>query len=115
MRTNPQDAPLREDVINAIPSCALDDAGRLEQRAQYARLAATVSGVDRDSAAVAVQFDDHLDRDLLERALAVERRCCPFFAFDFDRQMRRLEIAVSTANLQPALDAIAAAFAESTG
>ena len=37
----------------------------------------------------------------------VERRCCPFFAIDWDPERRRFSIGVSDAEHEPALDAIA--------
>jgi hypothetical protein len=93
--------------LPVIPeSCALDDAGQREQRARYARLAASVVGLEREVDALVVQFGPGLDLDGLEEALAVERECCPFFRFAFDDQRQRLTVTVEEARMLPALDAI---------
>src|SRR5437016_8632449 len=109
MPTNSANTESLEAAIAAIPSCALDDAGRREQRTRYTRLAATVTRLDRTPEAVVVEFDDHLDRETLERALEVERGCCPFFVFEFDQPSRRLRMSVREAEQLPALDAMAVA------
>ena len=72
-------------------SCALDDDGRRVQRARYTRLAASVAHLERTPEAVVIEFDEQVHRETLERALAVERQCCPFFIFDFDPPTRRLD------------------------
>ena len=90
------------------PSCALDEAGRREQQARYARLAETVQRLLRETDSVQIDFGMDLDSKLLEEALAVERECCPFFQFSFDRRERRLRVTVDDDAMLPALDAIAA-------
>lgn len=94
-------------ALAVIPSCALDASGASEQKARYARLASSVSSVERGPEAVVIAFDHDLDRDMLERALAVERECCPFLRFEFDRQPRLLRVTVADADMVSALDAIA--------
>ena len=111
MRAKPMNRPVIEDLIEAIPSCALDEAGRLEQYARYGQLARTVSRVERQPETIVVQFDERLDRELLERALLVERECCPFFVFHFEESEQRLAMGVRQRDQLPALEAIAAAFA----
>lgn len=102
--------PPPEELIAAMPGCALDEAGRRQQHACYQQLARSVSHVERKSERIVVQFDERLDRDLLERALAVEQECCPFFVFQFEEPVRRLAIGVRQSDQLPALEAIAAAF-----
>jgi hypothetical protein len=93
--------------MSDIPaSCALDEQGQLEQRARYARLAATVDRVRRESDALVIEFGPALEFDALDEALAVERECCPFFRFAFDRHGRRLRTTVDDPAMLPALDAI---------
>jgi hypothetical protein len=92
-----------------IPSCALDETGLREQRDRYAALAPSVSNLKKQPEALLVEFGEGFDRELLERALAVERECCPFFQFDLDESKRRLGITVAEREQLPALDAIAAA------
>jgi alkylmercury lyase len=97
-------------VVAEIPSCALDEAGRGEQKARYAALAPSLVRVLREREAVVVEFDHSLDRRSLEHALAAERECCPFLRFVFDQQHRRLRVTVTEAGMLPALDAIARGF-----
>lgn len=93
-----------------MPSCALDDAGRREQSARYARLAATVACLDRAPEEIVIEFGEDLDRETLEQTLAIERKCCPFFLFEYDEATRRLLISVREPEQLPALRAIADAF-----
>jgi hypothetical protein len=64
----------------------------------------------RSPRALTIDFQPKLDRRALQELIAVERECCPFFAFSFDERLRRLQVSVHHANEVPALDAIAAAF-----
>lgn len=90
-----------------IPQCALDRAGLEDQGARYARLARSVAAATREPEVLIVDFEPDLDRALLDEALAVERRCCPFFTLGYDEQRRRLRASVSDADHLPALDALA--------
>ena len=99
-----------DQAIAEIPSCALDEAGVEQQRARYARLASSVTRVEREPEAVLIEFRAEFDQELLDRTLAVERECCPFFRFEFDASQRRLRIMVDEAEQLPALDAVAEAF-----
>ena len=96
-----------DEGVAQIPSCALDEAGVREQRSRYASLAPSVTRLEREPEAVVVEFDEGFDRAALDEALAVERRCCPFFLFDFDESERRLRTTVERTEQLPALDAIA--------
>lgn len=93
-----------------IASCALDPTARNQQEARYRSLANAVGRVDRTAELLTVRFDERLDHDLLEQALAVERECCPFFVFQFDGRDRRLTISVREADQTPALEVLATAF-----
>lgn len=110
MTANPPRSGAFEAAITAIPSCALDETGRREQRDRYTTLAHAVSRLDRRAQAIEIEFDEGLDRGTLQRALAVERECCPFFVFDFDQASRRLRMTVDAPQHTPALDAVAHAF-----
>ena len=94
-------------AIAEIPSCALDEAGLADQRARYARLAASVTRIQRDADAVVIEFREEFDRQTLDETLAVERECCPFFRFEFDDSQRRLHATVREPEQLPALDAMA--------
>ena len=94
----------------AVPSCALDHQGLADQRDRHRRLAPSVVHIERDGDLVKVHFAPGYDRRALTELIAVERECCPFFAFSFDERSRRLEIGVHEPDAAAALDAIADAF-----
>lgn len=112
MHANLTDTSDRDDPVAQIPSCALDPVARREQQARYRQLAGAVTRIDPRPDRVIVTFDAHLDPALLERTLAVERECCPFFVFGADSAKRRLEISVRQPEQLPALALLAAAFAQ---
>jgi hypothetical protein len=89
-----------------IAKCGLDGAGLTAQRDRYARLATSVDAVERRPDRLLVCFGPDVDTALLEQALAIERRCCPFFRLTFDASTRRLEIGVDRADENAALDAL---------
>ena len=99
-----------DQAIAEIPSCVLDEAGVGQQRARYACLAPSVTRLEREPEAVLIEFHADFDRGTLDRTLAVERECCPFFRFEFDDSQRRLRVMVKEAEQLPALDAVADAF-----
>ena len=88
-------------------SCSLDEQGLREQRSRYARLASSVSGVDREEGSIRFRFDKGVDLQTLEKMVDVERDCCPFFRFTFDGEERALTVSVKRRDLLLALDAIA--------
>lgn len=95
------------DGVQELPvfGCRLDAANLEAQRARYATLAAHVGTAEHRAGELVVDFDDGVDRDLLEQTLAIERACCTFFAIDLDGG--RLTIGVQRPEQRPALDAIA--------
>jgi hypothetical protein len=109
MSSKPATSSTFDQAIAAIPSCALDEAGRADQRARYVRLAPTVSHIEREVDAVVIEFREQFDRQTLEEALAVERQCCPFFLFEYDESQRRLRATVREPDQLPALEALALA------
>jgi hypothetical protein len=113
--SDPATSDAFDRAIAQIPTCALDEDGIREQRARYGRLASSVTRVQREPAAVWIDFDAGFDRQALERALEVERECCPFFRFVFDEQLRRLRATVAEAEQFPALDAVAHALGAAHG
>ncbi len=92
-----------------IAACRLDAEGARRQAERYRALASHAEGLSRHPGALVARFDATVDRDLVARALAVERECCPFFELGYDEAARRLEISVADGDLEPALDALAAA------
>ena len=107
MPSKPEISDAFDRAVAEIPSCALDEAGVKAQRARYARLAPAVKRVEREAEAVLIEFREDFDRKALERALAVERECCPFFLFELDTSARRLRATVRAPEQLPALDAMA--------
>ena len=110
MRANEADLTHAGDPNADIASCALDPIQLREQRDRYRQLADAVTAVQREPERITVQFDTRLDCDLLERTLAVERECCPFYVFRFDHGSLHLEITVRQADELPALEAMADMF-----
>jgi hypothetical protein len=96
--------------LPTIESCSLDQSGRREQGARYARLASGVSELQRHADALVIEFREDFERPTLDQTLAVERECCPFFRFEFDESHRRLRITVADAHQRHALDALTYAF-----
>jgi hypothetical protein len=89
------------------PSCALDDAGLRRQLERYRQVGLSASLVDRTRRRLVVDLGSHVDARLVEETIATERECCPFFELGWEPEARRLTIAVSRAEHEPALDAIA--------
>lgn len=105
-------SPKAPSVDHLEQACRLDERGRREQEGRYARLAASVTRLDRTADAVLIEFDERLDRDLLDRTLAVERECCPFFGLEVDEGRRLLRVTVREERWLPALDAVAHVFGQ---
>jgi hypothetical protein len=96
-----------QDTFPVVISCSLDEQGLREQRARYARLASSVTTVDREEGSIRFSFGKDLDLQTLEKMVDVERDCCPFFRFGVDGEERALTVSVDRRELLPALEAIA--------
>jgi Cation efflux family len=90
----------------AIAECRLDIPALRAQADRYRRLGQTTTQIDRRDALLAVTCGAELDERLLHEAIAVERECCPFFAFDYRPADRRPSITVARPDQAPALDAL---------
>ena len=90
-----------------IPSCAATEQELRDQHRRQRRLALGVAASHREDAAVVVEFAPGFDRVALDELIEVERRCCPFFRFDFREGERRLRVTVDDDSQAPALDALA--------
>lgn len=107
-------APGSEDRVLAAPelpelplvACRLDDTALPLQLDRYAELGRTADSIHRRPNELLVEFGPEVDRELLERAVAVERDCCSFLELDYSPAERRLAIAVDDPSGAPALDAI---------
>lgn len=95
-----------ERSLPMAPSCALDADGLRQQLDRYRQLGHHARLVQRAPRRLVVDLDEYIDGELLERAIAIERECCPFFALDWQPQARRLRVSVSEAEHEPALEAI---------
>ena len=99
-------APPSSNGPRAIASCTLDADGMRDQADRYRRLGATAIDIEGRDGMLSATFGDELDECLLERTIAVERACCPFFGFDYQPGDRRLVITVQQPDQRPALDAL---------
>lgn len=95
------------DPLPMAPSCALDETGLRLQLERYRQAGAGARLVDRTPRTLVVDLDEHVDTQLVAETIAIERECCPFFILDWEPERRRLTVAVSHAEHEPALDAIA--------
>ena len=95
------------DEPHAPPSCALEASGLREQLDRYRIVGASATYVRRGPRTVEVGVAPGTSDGLVERLVAVERACCPFFALDWSATARRLTVRVASAEHEPALDAIA--------
>ncbi|HEX2436378.1 MAG TPA: hypothetical protein VHI76_06955 [Solirubrobacterales bacterium] len=97
--------------MKALPtlpdSCSLDAAGQREQADRYRRAGRGVELVERSPRRLELRLAERVDLADVERLIAVERDCCPFFAIDWRADERRLSFSVARGEHGPALDAIA--------
>jgi hypothetical protein len=89
------------------PSCALDEAGLRLQLERYREAGRNARLIERTPRRLVVDLRDDVDTELVAQTIAVERECCPFFALAWEPDRGRLTVAVSDAEHEPALDAIA--------
>jgi len=91
------------------PSCSLDRAGLAAQLERYRRAGAGGRLLERSPRSLTVELALGTDAALVEQAIAIERECCPFYDFHWDARARRLSIAVTQREHEPALGVIARA------
>jgi hypothetical protein len=90
-------------------SCSLDQTGLAAQLERYRRAGTGGRLLERSPRMLSVELATGTDPALVERAIAIERECCPFYVFHWDARSRRLSIAVTRREHEPALGAIARA------
>jgi hypothetical protein len=88
------------------PSCTLDQSAMRSQLERYRLAGQRARLLQSSGRQVTVQLDEQVDRRVIERAIAVERECCPFFTIDWRAEPRRLAISVVRSEHEPALEAI---------
>jgi hypothetical protein len=95
------------DPLPMAPSCALDEAGLRLQLGRYRQVGAGARQVERTRRSLVVDLDEQVDTQFVDETITLERECCPFFTLTWEHERRRLTIAVSHVEHEPALDAIA--------
>jgi hypothetical protein len=90
------------------PHCSLTTEEVRHQGLRYAVLAGDVRAAELGANSLRVAFSEDVDRALLEEALAIERRCCPFLEIGYEPSERgsRIEISISDPAHGPILAAI---------
>ena len=96
-----------EPLPMAPASCTLDGTGLKQQLERYRQAGAKAELIARGARRIAIRVGDDADEQVIEDLIAVERECCPFYTLDWDSRSRRLTVAVTNAEHEPALDAIA--------
>jgi hypothetical protein len=89
------------------PSYALDESELRSQLERYRQAGRNARLIERTPHRLVVGLEVHVDAELVEHTIAVERECCPFFTLAWEPERRRLAVAVDDAEHEPALDAIA--------
>jgi hypothetical protein len=89
-----------------VPSCAIDEQGLERQEERHRRLAPSVVQMRHEGKLLVVDFAPDFDRQALDELIAVERECCPFFAFSYDEHSRHLEVGVHDPEAAEVLGAI---------
>jgi hypothetical protein len=85
----------RSRSLPVIPSgCTLDDSHLSEQLDRYRRLGHAARDIQERDLQLEIEFGADVDGDLLREAIAIEHRCCRFFALAYDPSPRRLTIAI---------------------
>jgi hypothetical protein len=90
-----------------VPSCSLRVDQAAPQAERWRKVARAAVAVERSGHALAVTFGEDVPASTVERLIAVERECCPFFLIRYDGRARRLEMTVDDPQHAPALDAVA--------
>lgn len=88
-------------------SCSLDELELRAQLGRYREAAAGARVLERDPRHLVIRVSDDVPETVVERLIAVERDCCPFFDLDWQPGARRLRVAVPSGAHEPALDAVA--------
>jgi hypothetical protein len=95
------------DPLPMAPSCALDETGLRSQLERYRQAGDGARLIERTRRTLVVDLDERVDTRLVAETIAIERECCPFFTLDWEAERQRLTVAVSQAEHEPALEAIA--------
>jgi hypothetical protein len=88
------------------PACRLDEDDLRAQLARYRQISRHVETIQREPGRLVVRLNSGVEWERLQRALEVERACCPFIRAEYDADRRRLTLTVGEAAQDPALDAL---------
>lgn len=88
-------------------SCSLDAEGAEAQGERYRRIGIGAELVESAPREIVVRLDEDVNGNEVEKLIAVERECCPFFEISWDEPERRLAFGVAKDEDGLALDAIA--------
>jgi hypothetical protein len=94
-------------------ACSLDADELAAQLERYRAIGRLAAAVEHKPGRVVVRLADDPPSALIERALDVERGCCPFFEIAYDPVTRRLALSADHPDGRPGFDAIAHALTES--
>lgn len=89
-----------------VPNCAIDQQSLEHQEERHRRLAPSVVQMRHEGKLLVVDFAPDFDRQALDELIAVERECCPFFAFSYDEHSRHLEVGLHGPEAAEVLGAI---------
>jgi hypothetical protein len=103
------------DDGSTAPACRLDEDDFRVQLARYRQISHHVETIQRDPGRLVARLGPEVPRDRLERALEVERSCCPFIGAEYDADRRCLTLTVEAADQDPALDALSEALSPRSG
>ena len=90
-----------------IPSCTLKAGEVGPQAERWRELARSAADIEYSGGELAISFGDDVPLAAMERVIAVESECCPFFRMGYDAEDKTLRMTVADAEHAPALDAIA--------
>lgn len=88
------------------PSCSLSDAELREQLARYRSAGRGAEVIEWGKGRRVIRVAPEVPASLVTELLRVERACCPCFELTWEPQTRRLSLAVSDAQYEPALDGL---------
>jgi hypothetical protein len=88
-------------------SCSLNEVELGQQLERYRAAGAGSELIESDPCRRVVRVAPGVPEAVIEELIEVERDCCPFFKLSWDRETRRLAIAVEDQAESPALDVLA--------
>jgi hypothetical protein len=94
-------------------ACSLNTDELAAQLERYRAIGRLAAAVEHEPGRVVVRFGEDPPSALIERALEVERGCCPFFEIDYEPTTQRLAISADHPDRHPGVDAIAHALTNS--